>query len=876
MTVCLHTLFEEQAELHPDLPALKFLDKEISYKELNERSTQLANHLLSKGVKTGDNVCIFIKRSFEMMIGILGILKSGAAYVPIDPKTPKERINFLLDDADCSLLVTNSGLFGEMNCEQKIVLLDMDNDIIATHSTDEPGCNISDQDIAVILYTSGSTGYPKGVLLSHSALANRFLWGREEYKHSTEDIVLQHASYTFDFSLFEMFTALANGGKLVLARPDFHYESFYLTELIQREGITKMGSSPSLLNAYIHLPVFEKTISLKQVFLGGEILHYNLQETFFKKSSAELINIYGPTETSISVLHWTCRRGDKEKVIPIGFPVANMKIYLLDENQEPVPDGTPGEIYISGPGVGSGYHNRPELTAKHFLRDPFSPGKETLMYRTGDFGKKRPDGAIQFLGRKDHQLKIRGLRVEIEEIEHHIISHKSVSDCVVSDIENKNGELKLVAYVIPTPGSKLDSNEISKHLLRVLPDYMVPGMFLEITKFPLSPHGKIDRKSLPYPDDVRLLSGVAYCPPVNKIQQKLVQIWEKVFELKPIGITDSFYSIGGDSLTAIKIHTLMESEMGCTLPLSAFANANTIQEQADIILSNSKLKSSSKLIQLRSTGEKAPIVFAGPAQSIGITLSRNLLKYLSPDHPFLTILPFEKDDDNIPDSIEEIAHYYVQLLLDQYPSNDYIIGGFSMGGLIAYEMAIILRNKGIGINSLILIDTPHSKILGNEYSFSIKKAIFYYLKKIVKGNNKERKDIFKYLLANKSKANLDFFKKEKTHPFLQRLETFLNLSSKKKDVQKKRKNYSLAVRYNLRPDYKGNVLLIIANIDDHSPSYSNQLLLRYKKNNVRKWEDDILGELSVYEVPGTHGSMMKEPIVKIVANIINDQIWQKS
>lgn len=861
---CLHTLFEEQARLHPDNIAIKFESEEISYQDLDNQSSLLTNFLRSNGVETGDKVCIFLERSIKMMVGILGILKSGAAYVPIDPKTPLERINFLLNDFGSQALVTVNSLADKINCGQKIIRLDTDWELISNCSSAHHDIKISNRNIAVILYTSGSTGYPKGVLLSHKSLTNRLIWDRKNYKHSPDDIVLQHASYHFDFSILEMFMALASGGKLILARPDFHYESLYLIELIQKEKITKMGSVPSLLKAYINLPDFEKCTSLKKVFLGGEILNYELQNTFFEKSDAELINIYGPTETSISVLNWTCQRNSADKVIPIGFPVADMNIYLLDNKNKPVADGNMGEIYISGVGVADGYLNQPDLTAERFVSDPFLNDNKTRMYKTGDLGKRLADGSFQFMGRKDHQIKIRGLRIELDEIEHHILLHKSISGCVVNGVENKKGEMKLVAYVVPVSNIELNFENINNFLLSKLPDYMVPNLFVQMSEFLLSPNGKIDRKALPYPHDVRLLSQTPYSPPKNEIHRQLIRIWEKVLNLKPIGITDPYDRIGGDSLATVEIIRLMENEMGCKLPLASFANAKTIQDQAEIIALDEK---PSQLVYHCREGKKTPVLFIRHVQG-EITVSNSLMKHLCPDHPFLVALPFGQEPETVPDSIEEIAQIYVDSLEKQYPSQEYMLGGFSMGGLVALEIASILKSKGKSVKALFFIDTFHPEILNKKMNtYQIKKRFLFYLRGLFKDKAQNKKAIIKYLAGRWLNMIMSFFKKGEKHQIIRRLQELLGVHIDRNNLYAEDKNKDLALKF--RPkSYNGDVILISAQGKTKTCIYEDL----ERNESIIKWGNLITGELYSHVVLENHNDIMKEPGVESIAQIINNHL----
>lgn len=868
MIACLHTLFEKHANRTPDLVAAKFFSDEISYRELNQKSNRLANYLCQKGVKTGDRVSLCVERSLNMLVCILGILKSGAAYVPIHPNDPEKRIKFLLEDMDSTILITQKKLLKNITCRQKIICLDRDFDPSSSCFTDNPSIRIPGDSLAVILYTSGSTGQPKGVMLSHHSLTNRIVWDCSTYQHSCNDIFLQHASYTFDFSVLEIFSALASGGKLILAKPDFYYDSNYLIKLIQNEKITKMGSGPSLLKAYIDLPEFKKCCSLKLVTLGGEPLSYDLQQTFFKNSSARLINIYGPTETSISVLHWNCDRRDKSKIVPIGHPVADMKIYLLNEKLQPVPDGEIGEIFISGPGVATGYHNRPALTKAHFIKNPFGTGIYGRLYKTGDLGKIIPNGAFLFMGRKDQQVKIRGFRIELQEIEHCINQMTDIRSCTVLGINDDNLGTKLIAYLVPITGSKISITTIKQHLQANLPEYMVPSLFITLDRLPLSPNGKVDRKALPLPDNARLLSQAVYAPPVTPDQFHLVRIWEKVLKVKPIGIDDAFYHLGGTSLLAAETFHLMQTEMGCTLPPSSFIKAITIRKQSQLIAES---KSSSGLIHICRMGERTPVVFIRHVQG-DPTLSSYVMDRIAPDIPFVITLPFGQTPETVPESIEEAAEQYLQELLKKFPRREYHFCGYSMGGLIALEMARQLKAKGKNIGTVFLIDTFHPEILVRQRdSYQTFKRIIFYLKNLIVSSHGVRIEIIKVLTDNAVSAVRSLIMGEATHPLFLNILQSLGTAPDRHRQFPPDKNILLALKYRPTP-YSGNILLITAEGKKQPCIYQDKSYQDDKKENLRLWRETVSKKIHSIEIPGDHQTMIQETGIAALTEAIHSQI----
>ena len=861
MNVYLHTLFEQQARLYPNAIALKFQNVQITYQELNNKSNQLANYLIKIKVKPEDKVALYFERSINMIVGILGTLKSGATYIPLDPKMPNDRINFFIKDLDNSVIISGIKNIDIASDIHHIISIDD----IANESSENPNINFNVNSPAVILYTSGSTGYPKGVLLSHKSLVNRLIWDRNEYKHSINDIVLQHASYNFDFSILEIFMALANGGKLILARPDFHYESFYLIDLIQKEHITKMGSNPSLIKAYINLPAFEKCNSLKQVFLGGETLHYNLQNLFFEKSSAELINIYGPTETSISVLHWKCIRNTTDKIVPIGFPIASMNIYILNENKELVPDGEVGEIYIAGIGVALGYFNRLELTKERFIQNPFINTPKEQMYKTGDLGRKLPSGAYQFIGRKDNQVKIHGLRIELEEIEHYLNLHENIVSSAVLKIEISSGIDKLVAYIVPLSKDRFDIDSLKVYLSKLLPDYMVPGLFIQMDEFPMTLNGKIDRGALPHPDKLKILSNKSYKAAENEIQKYLIDILEKVLKIKPIGINDTLGDIGGDSLALLQIHNNIEKELNITVPISFLSKSLTIESLAKQLENSSEINNSR--IQLIRHGKNTPVIFVNPILGES-DFSFSLVKYINEEHPVIVTRPFGYDKPAITYTIEEFSQIYAQELERQFSFNEYIVGGYSIGGLVALEMASFLKNRGKTIKLLFLVDTYHPKVFNMQSRrYQLLGKYLFNPKNLSKNNIILKKEIINHLIKLSPRTIKKF------------VSSFLYINNPE---ETQRKSHALpnhikildimgiiAKNYNPKP-YEDKAILIAAKETPYSGIYPKLNNIE----NIQNWINKVFNNnSSIYEIPSTHSSIIEdESNVKMVANIINEHL----
>ncbi|HEY6927654.1 MAG TPA: amino acid adenylation domain-containing protein, partial [Steroidobacteraceae bacterium] len=569
----IHILFEQQVELHPDLVAVVYEDTSLKYRELNARANQLAHQLIGLGVTSDSLVCICMERSLEMIVGLLAILKAGGAYVPIDPEYPTERVRFMLENSRSRWLLTQPHLIERLPAAQARTVL------VTAAATDEatlpvanPSSRVAPGNLAYMIYTSGSTGLPKGALNTHRGITNRLIWMQAQYGLTTRDGVLQKTPFSFDVSVWELFWPLISGARLVCARPGGHRESDYLIDLIQQQSITTAHFVPSMLRAFLDTPEVERCKSLRRVICSGEALAPDLQEKFFARLPAGLHNLYGPTEAAVDVTFWECRRGDPQPNVPIGRPIANTRIYIVDEFLQPCPVGIPGELLIAGVAVGPGYYHEPELTAARFIRDPFSDDPTARVFRSGDLARYRADGNIEFLGRLDHQIKLRGLRVEPQEIEATLRRHPSVEDCVV--IARQAPQTRLIAYIV---GTSANGPALREFLRERLPEFMVPADFISLEKLPLLPNGKLDRQGLPEP--VLTDTARARAPARNERERLLVEIWQDVLQLPQVGIHDNFFASGGDSILSIQI-VARAGEAGIHLTTRQFFQRQTIAELA--------------------------------------------------------------------------------------------------------------------------------------------------------------------------------------------------------------------------------------------------------------------------------------------------------
>ncbi len=574
----LHEAFAAQAAREPSAPAIRFRDEMLTYAELDQRIGRLAGRLLTLGVEPGSLVAVCMDRSVEMVVALHAILRSGGAYIPIDPEYPDERIAFMLDDLDEPILLTQQRLADRFTgMAAQVVSIEGPSDPVAGPiATDLP--HVSPDDLAYVIYTSGSTGRPKGAMVTHRAIANRIYWMQEQYGLTPADKILQKTPFSFDVSVWEFFWPLLFGAELVIAEPGGHRDTMYLAQTIIGCGITTIHFVPSMLQLFLEDPQAGDCVSLRRVICSGEALPKALQDRFFARLDTELHNLYGPTEAAVDVSAWACEPDDDLPFVPIGKPVANTQLHILDEDMHPVPIGTAGELHIGGIQVGLGYLNRAELTAERFVADPFRAGG--TLYRTGDLARYLPDGNIEFLGRNDFQVKIRGNRVELGEIEAELESLDGVRGAVVVAHDPSGGELELTAYVAHPDGDGLDVDELRVRLTERLPDYMIPTAFIALERFPLSSNGKVDRKALPAPVRSRPELKAAYVAPRTELERIIAGKWRRILGLDSVGIHDRFFELGGTSLRAARFVNQMQALLDESFYVVTLFDAPSVAEYA--------------------------------------------------------------------------------------------------------------------------------------------------------------------------------------------------------------------------------------------------------------------------------------------------------
>ncbi len=704
---CIHEWFEEQVQRTPEAVAvvLEEQEQELSYRELNERANQLAHHLQQRGVGPDVLVGLCMERSLEMVVGLLATVKAGGAYVPLDPDYPPDRLAFMLQDTQMPILLTQQHLCARLpQHDAHVICLDTDWNFLAHEPRENPASGAGPENLIYIIYTSGSTGRPKGVMMQHRAVCNQIFSMIENCQLDSNDRVLQKTSFSFDPSVIEFFTTLLSGARLIMIRPGGDQDSQYLVQTIIKHRVTMMQSIPLMYDMMLTEKDMGNCTSLRYVFCGGEPCPVSLPHRLFALLNVKMYNHYGPTETCITVLSWECQRGGEQQIVPIGHPIANMQSYVLDGHLQPVSIGMPGELYIGGIGLARGYLNRPQLTAERFIAHPFSDEPEARLYKTGDLVRYLSDGTHEFLGRVDQQVKIRGFRIEPGEIEAVLSQHPTVRQAVVVARAATSGDQRLIAYVVLQQAQAVTVEELRRHVMQHMPAYMLPAAFVLLEALPLMPNGKIDRRALPAPAPSERTSRTPYVAPTLPLHHQLVQIWEDLLGIHPIGITDDFFEVGGHSLLAMRLLDRIAQVCGKRVASSTLFAGATIQALTQVLLRETETDSATPLVAVQTGGSRRPFFFLHGQWNGGAFYSLALARLLGAEQPFYLLEPYHLQGLAVPPSFEAIAAAHVQALRQVQAEGPYLLGGWCNGGLMAYEMARQLHAAGQRVDLLVLMD----------------------------------------------------------------------------------------------------------------------------------------------------------------------------
>jgi amino acid adenylation domain-containing protein len=580
---CLHHLVAARAAEHPEAVAIVSAEGALTYRELEARADALARYLRRLGVGPDVPVGVCMGRSLDLPLALYAVLKSGGTYLPLDPELPLERLHFMLADTAAGAVIADTLAAPRLAGRgARVVCLDRDADEIARAAGESLEPDAAPGDLAYILYTSGSTGRPKGVMIPHRAIANHMRWMAEALPLSGADAVLQRTPIGFDASVWEFWAPLIAGARLVMAPPDAHRDPAVLARILAVQGITVVQLVPSLLRALLEEPGLEKAQALRRVCCGGEALSPDLVERCLARLPAELVNLYGPTEATIDATWWRCRPG--ETSIPIGRPISNVRAWVLDGHLQPVPPGVPGELHLGGTGLARGYLNQPELTAERFVPDPWSPEPGARLYRTGDRARWRADGALEYLGRMDDQVKLRGMRIELGEVEAALAQHPAVREAVVALREPAGGEPHLVAWVVLQSQAVLDRETLRHFLAEQLPAPMIPRAIVALDGLPLTPHGKVDRAALPTPGEADLLRAAEREPPATPLEAALAAVWSELLGVAEIGRRDDFFALGGHSIVAVRLVARLRERFGLEVTLRQVFETPGLADLADALL----------------------------------------------------------------------------------------------------------------------------------------------------------------------------------------------------------------------------------------------------------------------------------------------------
>ncbi len=856
---CVHPLFEEQVERTPEAVAVIFEGQSLTYRALNRRANQLAHHLRGLGVGPDVLVGLCVERSLEMFVALLGILKAGGAYVPLDPHLPSQRLAYLLRDIGTPLVLVQQrwrdGVIRSLDpahpSPRILILEELPTLLVAATSANPPCINTPDH-LAYVMYTSGTTGQPKGVMIPHRGIV-RLVINPDYVALAPRDVLLQFAPLAFDASTFEIWGSLLNGAKLVVLPPGpVDYRE--LGGAITRHGVTTLWLTAGLFHEMLeYAPA--ALARVRQLLAGGDVLSPAKVRSYLElPGHGRLINGYGPTENTT----FTCCCGfDRAEQIgesvPLGRPIAGTQVYILDRHGQPLPVGVTGEIYTGGDGLARGYLNAPTLTSERFIADPFSLDPRARLYKTGDLARWLPDGNIQFIGRLDQQVKIRGYRVELGEIETVLRAQPEVREAVVLLREDTPGDRRLVAYLVAHSDKKPDESTLRTRLGATLPDYMLPNAFVWIHQLPLTSNGKLDRKALPAPE-----SGVEGKPgdtdqPINIFELELLRLWRRLFHREDIGRNDSFFDLGGHSLLAARLTTEIDKLLSCKLPISALFQSPTVASLTRRLTAENWTPPWKSLVPLQPLGAKPPFFLVhGWGGDVFVFLG--LAQQLAPDQPAYGLQAVGLDGKLARHTtLEHMAAHYVQEIRSFQPEGPYYLGGYSMGGLIAFEMAQQLHRQGQRVALLALFDTvPICVIPWTVYGQVIPSYLYgrlrMHLRRWWKLPNQDRREYFRgrwaalqhWMVRNRTSLPVTPVGKPAESPPVQ-----MGGSS----------DYyvALASAYRLHR-YPGSADIFVS--EHTNPHWASS------------WKQLVCGGVSYHRVPGTHLELLTPKSLPVLSNAL--------
>lgn len=885
---CFHQLFEAQMEETPDAIAVVFDKQQLTYRQLNIRANQLAHHLQKLGVVPDVIVGICVERSLEMILTLLGILKAGGAYLPLDPSLPQERLKFMLKDAQVSVLLTQEKLLKHFeDFSNPIICIDKDWATITQHSQENPTSCVTLDNLAYVIYTSGSTGKPKGVLLQHRGLSNLAASQIEVFNLQPSNHILQFASLSFDASIFEIVMALQTGATLYLANKESLIPGQPLLQLLREKAITHVTLPPAVLAV---LPT-ESLPALQTIICAGESCTDDIVKRWWN-SQRRFFNAYGPTEATV----WSTV-AEISHIIekpPIGRPIPNTQIYILDKHLQPLPIGITGELYIAGEGLAQGYLNCPELTTEKFVPNPFNDKKGARLYKTGDLARYRPDGNIEFLGRIDNQVKIRGFRIELSEIETVLSHHQSVQKAVVIVKENISGNKYLVAYIVLNVEMQNFSSLLRKFLKEKLPQYTIPKAFVVLDSLPLTASGKVDRyvlTALNTPTNHSI--DKAFIAPRTPTESSLAEIWAEVLNIERVGIYDNFFDLGGDSLLTVHLMKQIYKHFERELPLSSLFLNPTIESLATSLSSQTDSLPWSPLVPIQPAGSSPAFFCVHPIFGV-VFPYYELAQNLGKNQPFYGLQPIGLDGKTPLTRIEDMAAHYIEALRSVQPKGPYFLGGWSFGGWVAFEMAQQLQKSGEEVALLAVLDTlapipGNIPSLGNGLKFMLTTVARYiwpffidylYLIIVIAKNriNSLTSGLtnFNKIVQNSVWKSLTRYSQRESltrslqtnlfSHFIQKEDATVNIIP---EESKLRLLSELAIRPMLRVFY-ANSQAVLNYVPQAYPKRINLFRTKVQSSIAKEdpsmgWDQLTVGGTEIHHIPGNHLTMLRKPHIQILA-----------
>ncbi|NJM72607.1 MAG: amino acid adenylation domain-containing protein [Scytonema sp. RU_4_4] len=852
----LHQLFEQQVELTPDSLALISKSEELTYRQLNYRVNQLAHYLQKQGVTTETLVTICLERSVEMVVAILAILKAGGAYIPLDPSYPVDRLNFMLSDSQASVLITHQEILEKLSLfSAKTVCLDIHKDEIVQQSLENPINISSSNNLAYIIYTSGSTGTPKGVLGTHRGTVNGLHWLWKTYPFTPGEVCCQKTAISFVDSVWEIFAPLLQGIPTVIISNPTILDPQLFIETLAHHKVTRIILVPSLLRLlldnYSHLT--KKLSQLKLWITSGEALSVKLVQTFRDlMSEAKLINLYGSSEVSANASHYdTSLLPDQANNVPIGHPIDNTQVYVLNRDLQPTPVGVVGELYVGGDGLARGYLHRPELTQERFINNPFIP--KTKLYKTGDLVRRLNDGNLEYLGRHDEQVKIRGFRVELGEIATAIAQHPDVQESVVIASDDAQENQRLIAYVVT---DKQDiATELLLYLQQKLPNYMLPYAFVVLDEFPFTPNGKVDKRALQNSENIQKNTHRSFIAPRNFTELSLVKIWENILKTSPIGVTDNFFDLGGHSFLAVRLMAQIQDKFGHNLALSTLFENPTIEKLVTIVTQPSREISNSHLVAINSSGSKKPF-FCVHGAGGGVNNYFNLSRRLGEDYPFYALE--HSPEQELPEiiSVEKTANRYLQEIRKVQPNGPYLLGGHCYGGVLAFEIAQQLQRQGQTVDLLVVMDTILSETPIESTKDDDAKFLLRMAESIKTDNNVDFSVTFEELRYLSLNEQLNLINQKTNFIFSDtEIEDFLKYYKLFKAHVQAMRDYVPSVYSNKLTLFRASQEIIH---DFESPEFNTD-------DPLLGWSKFSIQPIQVIEVPGDHFSIFVEPHIQDLA-----------